>query len=91
MTLAARTKSDRPEIFWELTRSICPECKRVIDAQILFRNNQVIMRKRCPAHGVFEALVFGDAELYTQIARYNKPGSIPLEFATEVKNGCPHD
>ncbi len=86
-----RPKSDRPEIFWELTRSICPECKRVIDAQLLFRNNQVIMRKRCPAHGVFESLVFGDAQLFAQIARYNKPGTIPFEFATEVKNGCPHD
>ena len=58
------TRVDRPEIFWELTRSLCPECRRVIDAQILFRDNRVIMRKRCPAHGRFEALVFGDAQLY---------------------------
>ena len=84
-------KVDRPEIFWELTRSICPECKAVIDAQILLRDGKVVMRKRCPAHGWFEALVFGDAALYTEIARYNKPGTIPLEFATEVKDGCPHD
>ena len=91
MTLTQRQKVDRPEIFWELTRSICPECKRVIDAQILLRDNRVIMRKRCTAHGLFESLIFGDAELYTQIARYNKPGTIPLEFATEIKDGCPHD
>ena len=84
-------KVDRPAIFWELTRSICPECKIVIDAQILLRDGKVFMRKRCPAHGRFEALVFGDAALYTEIARYNKPGTIPLEFATEVKDGCPHD
>jgi uncharacterized radical SAM superfamily Fe-S cluster-containing enzyme len=84
-------KVDRSEIFWELTRSLCPECKQVIDAQILLRHNQVIMRKRCPQHGWFEALVFGDAELYVQIARYNKPGTMPLEFTTEVKEGCPLD
>ncbi|MFQ5611519.1 MAG: radical SAM protein [Anaerolineae bacterium] len=82
---------DRPEIFWELTRSLCPKCRQVIDAQILLRDNQVIMRKRCPQHGWFEALIFGDAELYVDIARYNKPGTLPLEFATEVKDGCPHD
>ncbi|HET9221046.1 MAG TPA: radical SAM protein, partial [Roseiflexaceae bacterium] len=52
---------------------------------------QVVMRKRCQEHGWFEALVFGDADLYTRIAPYNKPGTIPLEFATEVKDGCPHD
>jgi 7,8-dihydro-6-hydroxymethylpterin dimethyltransferase len=84
-------KVDRLAIFWELTRSICPECKIVIDAQILLRDGKVFMRKRCPAHGWFEALVFGDAALYTEIARYNKPGTIPLEFATDVKDGCPHD
>ncbi len=91
MLKQSRVKVDRPEIFWEFTRSICPECKRVIDAHILLRDNKVFMRKRCPAHGQFEALVFGDAELYTQIARYNKPGTLPLEFATEVRDGCPLD
>src|SRR6266851_2093548 len=91
MLKQARIKAERPEIFWEFTRSICPECKRVIDAHILLRDNKVFMRKRCPQHGQFEALVFGDAELYTQVARYNKPGTLPLEFATEIRDGCPHD
>jgi 7,8-dihydro-6-hydroxymethylpterin dimethyltransferase len=90
---ANRNKVDRPEIFWEFTRSLCPAegCRKVIDAHILLRDNQVFMRKRCPQHGRFEARVFGDAELYVEIARYNKPGTLPLEFATEVRNGCPHD
>ncbi|CAG0972818.1 Sporulation killing factor maturation protein SkfB [Anaerolineae bacterium] len=85
------SKTDRAEIFWEFTRSLCPECKRIIDAEILLRDNRVIMRKRCPEHGWFEALVFSDAQLYTDIARYNKPGTLPLEFTTEVKDGCPLD
>lgn len=91
MTIAPRAKADRDAIFWELTRSICPECKRVIDAQILLRDGKVFMRKRCPEHGWFEALIFGDAQLYTEIARYNKPGTLPLEFATTTDRGCPHD
>src|SRR5258708_33219628 len=86
-----QVKADRPEIFWALTRSLCPECRRVIDAQILLRDGRVIMRKRCPDHGWFESLDFGDADLYTKIARFNKPGTIPLKFATEVREGCPHD
>jgi 7,8-dihydro-6-hydroxymethylpterin dimethyltransferase len=84
-------KQDRPEIFWELTRSICPECKKVIDAKIFLRDGRVIMRKRCADHGWFEALVFSDAELYTKIQRFNKPGTIPLKFATEIRDGCPLD
>ena len=93
--MSAQTKApsrvDRPEIFWELTRSLCPQCKRVIDAQILLRDGRVIMRKRCPEHGWFEALVFGDADLYTRIQRFNKPGTLPLKFATETRDGCPLD
>jgi uncharacterized radical SAM superfamily Fe-S cluster-containing enzyme len=84
-------KHDADYVFYELTRSICPECRRVIDAQILLRDNKVYMRKRCPEHGHFEALIYGDAEAYTANTKFNKPGTIPLRFTTEIERGCPHD
>jgi uncharacterized radical SAM superfamily Fe-S cluster-containing enzyme len=90
-TATAVLKKDADYIFYELTRSICPDCKRVIDAHVLLRDNKVYMRKRCPDHGLFESLIYGDAEAYVNIAKYNKPGSIPLHFTTEVVEGCPHD
>ena len=87
----SRLKQDADYIFHELTRSICPECKRVIDAQIIIRQNKVYMRKRCPEHGWFEALINSDAEMYVDSIKFNKPGTIPLQFSTEVKEGCPLD
>ena len=90
-TAPARSKQDVDYIFFELTRSICPECRRVIDAKILLRDNKVYMRKRCPEHGEFEALIYSDAKAYTAATRFNKPGTIPLEFSTAIHNGCPHD
>ncbi len=84
-------KKDADYVFYELTRSICPECRRVIDAQIVLRDNKVFMRKRCPQCGPFEALVYADAEAYTTLSRYNKPGTIPLERGSEIQHGCPHD
>jgi tetraether lipid synthase len=84
-------KKDADYVFYELTRSICPTCRRVIDAQIILRDNKVFMRKRCPQCGPFEALVYGDAEAYTSLGKYNKPGTIPLERGTGIQNGCPHD
>ena len=86
-----RQKHDADYVFYELTRSICPECRKVIDAHILLRENKVYMRKRCPEHGQFEALVYGDAQAYTSAARFNKPGTIPLQFSTAIENGCPYD
>ena len=35
------SKRDADYVFYELTRSICPECRRVIDAHILLRDNKV--------------------------------------------------
>ena len=87
----SRVKQDADYIFHELTRSICPECKQVIDAQIIIRENKVYMRKRCPDHGWFEAIISSDAEMYVNSVKFNKPGTIPLEFSTEVKDGCPLD
>src|ERR1700726_3623528 len=84
-------KKDADYVFYELTRTICPECRRVIDGHVLIRDNKVYMRKRCPDHGVFEGLVYGDAQLYTNSSKFNKPGTIPVEFSSEVKDGCPHD
>ena len=99
-------KRDRDEVFLEYTKSICPVCKVVVDAQVNIRSDngtgdngtgtgtgtgKVYLRKRCREHGEVEALVYGDAQLYLDSARFNKPGTIPLSFQTEVAEGCPSD
>lgn len=84
-------KGDADFIFYELTRSICPRCQKPIDAQILLKAGRVIMRKRCPDHGWFEALISSDSDMYLNSLRYNKPGTMPLAYSTEVKDGCPLD
>lgn len=78
-------------MFVEYTKSICPVCKVVVDAQVNIRDDKVFLRKRCRDHGQFEALVYGDAQAYLASARFNKPGTIPLAFQTEVRDGCPSD
>ena len=91
MERISRTKQTSDFIFHELTRSICPECKAVIDAQVIIRDGRVFMRKRCRDHGWFEGIISSDAEMYVNSYRFNKPGEIPLEFSTEVREGCPLD
>ena len=89
--MTGRVKQDADYIFHELTRSICPECKTLIDAQIIIRANKVYMRKRCPQHGWFEGLISSDAEMYVDSIKFNKPGTLPLQHTTEVVDGCPMD
>ncbi len=82
---------ERDSTFIELTRSICPECRRILDAQVHVRNGRVYMKKRCPQHGWFEGIVSSDAEMYMAAGRFNRPGRLPLQFATEIRDGCPFD
>lgn len=73
-----RPRVDSDYVFYELTCSVCPICRRVIDAKILLRDNQVFMSKRCPRCGPFMALIYADARAYILCSQYNKPGTIPL-------------
>ncbi len=68
-------------VFFELTRSVCPECRKVIDAKILLRETKVYMAKRCSECGPFEALVYGDAEMYVTFQNITNPALFrsPLE------------
>ena len=91
MTIPEPAARERDEVFLELTKSICPVCKTTIDAEVNARDNQVFLRKRCAEHGEFEARVYGDAQMYVDAQRFNKPGTRPLQTQTEVKDGCPQD
>jgi hypothetical protein len=81
----------RGEVLLELTKSICPVCKRVLDAEVNARDGQVFLRKRCPEHGPFEARVYGDADQYVEVMRFNRPGTLSIETQTESLHGCPLD
>ncbi len=81
----------RRHVFHEITRSLCLECGRLVDAQVLFRDGRVYLRKHCPEHGWQEAMVCADADWYLSSLAYNKPGQIPADFATAVARGCPSD
>ncbi|MDX1379949.1 MAG: radical SAM protein [Xanthomonadales bacterium] len=50
------------------TRSICPECLQSLDAEVIERDGQVWMDKRCPEHGEFSALLAADARHYYRSA-----------------------
>jgi len=71
--------------------STCPECLKVIQAQVVFEDNKVYFLKYCPEHGHSKALVSEDAEYYQRAFTFIRPGSVPKHFSTAVKEGCPTD
>jgi 7,8-dihydro-6-hydroxymethylpterin dimethyltransferase len=81
----------RPYTFFKMTMSTCPECLKVIQAQVVFQDGKVYFLKFCSEHGPSKALVSEDAEYYQRAFSFIRPGSIPKHFSTEVKAGCPTD
>jgi tetraether lipid synthase len=73
------------------TRSLCPYCLTVVDAELIERDNRVFLRRECPEHGEIEALAYGDAERWRAIQPFDRPGGGPLLRQTEVVDGCPND
>jgi len=84
-------QKEKDYIFLELTRSICPVCKKTIDAQIRTKNDMVYMFKRCLEHGEFESLISSDVTMYRSSLNFNKPGQKPAAYSSAVKLGCPDD
>ena len=73
------------------TKSICPECLRVLDAIIFEENNVVYIKKECPEHGSFQDIYWSDYELYERAKNFEYIGSGLENPRTETKNGCPYD
>lgn len=73
------------------TKSICPECLRVLDAVIFEENNVVYIKKVCPEHGFFQEVYWSDYELYERARKFDFVGNGIENPRTTVKNGCPYD
>lgn len=79
------------ETYFKTTRSTCPRCRKILEADVVFRDNRVYFKKDCPDHGPSEALVSEDAEYYARAYGYTRPGSIPHGFSEHELEGCPAD
>lgn len=83
--------SARTEVRLADTQSLCPRCKRLVDAEVVERDGRILMIKHCPQHGTSEALTCSDAEWYRWSRRFQRVGRPPLHRATETELGCPYD
>ncbi len=56
------------------TKSLCPKCLRVIPAEIFEKEGKVWIRKKCPKHGSFKELYWGDYEMYQKAMKFLHDG-----------------
>jgi uncharacterized radical SAM superfamily Fe-S cluster-containing enzyme len=80
----------RDYTFLGTTRSLCPDCRRLVDAKIIVRGDRVYFRKKCPEHGTFEDFVCSDVSYYDR-HEFSQPARMPKAFGTRSDKGCPYD
>ncbi len=78
------------EIVLSQTESICPECLARIPARRVAEGDQVVLKKSCPEHGPFEAVIWRGEPSYASWSRPKLP-AYPRVPLTTVERGCPWD
>lgn len=75
----------------KITKSLCPECLRVVDAEIYEDSGKVYIRKSCKLHGDFEDIYWGDYSLFEKANAYEYIGDGIKNPRTSSNKGCPYD
>lgn len=73
------------------TKSLCPECLRPVDAEVLEEEGRVLIRKECPEHGDFENVYWSNSKIYRKAEEYDEEGEGLLNPQTDPLKGCPLD
>ncbi len=80
----------RDYTFLGTTRSLCPHCRRLVDAKIVVRDRRVYFRKTCPEHGTVEDFICSDVAYYDR-HEHSQPARTPRVYGTRPDKGCPYD
>jgi uncharacterized radical SAM superfamily Fe-S cluster-containing enzyme len=77
--------------FIKHTKSICPECFKVLEATIFEEDNKVYIKKECPDHGEFQDMYWSDYEQYQRAEKFRYDGDGLNNPRTKTQNDCPLD
>jgi 7,8-dihydro-6-hydroxymethylpterin dimethyltransferase len=73
------------------TKSICPECLKVLDATIFEEDGKVFIKKECPEHGPVKELYWSDYDIYMKAEKFRNDGTGIENPRTKTQKGCPYD
>ncbi len=71
------------------TKSLCPECQKIIDAKVVERDGKAVMIKECPEHGKFESIYWSDAEMFKEAEKWAYDGVGVDNPLIENADSCP--
>ena len=73
------------------TRSVCPECLKVIEATIYDEDGKVMIRKTCAKHGEYKDVYWSSVKEFHRAFKFAYDGLGLDNPRTETVDGCPND
>lgn len=77
------------------TRSVCPECLLELDAFIVRKNGQIVLRRECAIHGEASTVISNNPDEYEELFNYyqelnpiNKQKRIKKQYTIFYTNRC---
>ena len=71
------------------TKSLCPECLQIIDAEVYENKDRVKIIKECVDHGKFENTYWSSDKLYENASEYDHKGEGIENPQTALNGECP--
>jgi 7,8-dihydro-6-hydroxymethylpterin dimethyltransferase len=73
------------------TKSLCPECLSVIDAEVYEDHEKVMIKKECTEHGKFENTYWSNSDIYEIASEYDYKGEGLENPQTSSDAECPQN
>jgi tetraether lipid synthase len=71
------------------TKSLCPQCLQVLDAEVFEDQGKILIRKKCPEHGDFKNTYWQSAEIYYKASEFDYEGMGIENPQTAIEEECP--
>jgi 7,8-dihydro-6-hydroxymethylpterin dimethyltransferase len=73
------------------TKSLCPECLTVLDAEVYEDQDKIMIKKTCNKHGEFNNTYWSSSEVYMNAVDYGKVGTGIENPQTIADSECPQN
>lgn len=71
------------------TKSLCPQCLSIVDAEVYEDNDKIMIKKECKEHGNFNSTYWGDDERYMAASESEYKGEGIDNPHTSSEGECP--
>ena len=84
-------RQSRDYAYYKTTRGMCRQCRNIVNARIVEKDNRIYQENLCPDCGNHATLIAEDKKWYFQHSDFRLHSTPPAAVHTPSTSGCPYD